>query len=305
MAGHPGKYARGKDTEGKQATPDADKPGIQDQVDMTNPDALQPPELREEPVIRAQIEFNDQTTRAAVTFFKSANLASAPHELFHIFRRELEATANSAKGSARAKEQWRRLQEQMGGRDGEAWTVAMEEEFANMGLRYLAEGKAPMPGLQGVFEAFRRWLMDIYKSYDRIGGEISPEMRQIFDAMFYVPYDVADRQFRYALGEQYLRRPEEEFADPASVGERLAPEDEKAIQAEKSGDEKLATELAEDARAQGEEAAARLERDDPELARKELAEERQELAEIEKAEQRLDDWSELREQALECRVNGG
>lgn len=193
----------------------------------------------------------------------------------------------------------------MGGREGEAWSVDMEEAFANMGLRYLAEGKAPTPGLKGVFERLKYWLMRLYKDANAIGAEISPQMRKLFDDMFTVPYDVADRNFRYALGEQYLRRPEEDFANPDSIGGKLSPEDEAALRAEKKEDLELATELSDDAKALGEEAAARLEREEPEIAREALAEERRELAEIEAEERKLDDRSELRDHAVECHVNGG
>lgn len=158
---------------------------VREPAPLTDPYVNLPPELQAGPARpgsspHGMVMFDAETGRAVVTFFRSADASTAPHELFHIFRREMEHTAIAADGSAHAKEQWRRINEFVGAKEGQAWTEEMEEKFANAGLRYLMEGKAPAPGLRGVFERLKQWFMEIYLKAENIGVEISPQMRQVF-----------------------------------------------------------------------------------------------------------------------------
>ncbi len=286
----------------------------ENEADLNDPDALLPPELREDApegpgdgrIYKGQVEFDPETGAAVITFFQAADLSTASHELFHVFRRQIERAANMADASPWAKEQWRKVCDFAGAREGQAWTAEMEEKFANAGLRYLASGAAPTPALQGVFDRMKQWFMDIYQRADNIGVEISPQMRKALNEMFTVPYDAADRDFRYAVADIHTREAERDFANPDSIGERLSPEDQAVLDAEKRGNLDALEQFANDAEARANELTARLERDNPELAER-LAdpETRAEIEngrlELERAERR----DELRRDALECVANGG
>ncbi len=274
---------------------------------MSDPDANLPPELQAEPQVqspRGQVQFDAETGRAVVTFFQSADVSTAPHELFHIFRREMERTALAADGSAHAREQWRKACEFVGAKDGQAWSREMEEKFANAGLQYLREGRAPTPGLRGLFERLKTWFMDLYQKAEDLGVEISPQMREVFDGMFTVPYDAADRSFRYAMGDIHSRQVERDFADPATSGGRFAAEDQRLLDAEKSGDAALADQLMRDAQVRADEAVRRLEQSSPEL-RGLVDEANLEIAEIDRQIEHNNIRDEFRRQALECQWNGG
>lgn len=274
---------------------------------MSDPDANLPPELQAEPQVqspRGQVQFDAETGRAVVTFFQSADVSTAPHELFHIFRREIERTALAADGSAHAKEQWRKACEFVGAKDGQAWTREMEEKFADAGLQYLREGRAPTPGLRGLFERLKSWFMDLYQKAEDLGVEISPQMREVFDGMFTVPYDAADRSFRYAMGDLHSRQVERDFADPATSGGRFAAEDQRLLDAEKSGDAALVDQLMQDAQVRADEAVRRLEQNSPEL-RGLVDEANLEIAEIDRQIEHNSVYEEFSRQAMECRVNGG
>ncbi len=274
---------------------------------MSDPDANLPPELQAEPQVqspRGQVQFDAETGRAVVTFFQSANISTAPHELFHIFRREMERTALAADGSAHAREQWRKACEFVGAKDGQAWSREMEEKFANAGLQYLREGRAPTPGLRGLFERLKTWFMDLYQKAEDLGVEISPQMREVFDGMFTVPYDAADRSFRYAMGDIHSRQVERDFADPATSGGRFAAEDQRLLDAEKSGDAALVDQLMRDAQVRADEAVRRLEQSSPEL-RGLVDEANLEIAEIDRQIEHNNIRDEFRRQALECQWNGG
>ncbi len=274
---------------------------------MSDPDANLPPELQAEPQVqspRGQVQFDAETGRAVVTFFQSADVSTAPHELFHIFRREMERTALAADGSAHAREQWRKACEFVGAKDGQAWSREMEEKFANAGLQYLREGRAPTPGLRGLFERLKTWFMDLYQKAEDLGVEISPQMREVFDGMFTVPYDAADRSFRYAMGDLHSRQVERDFADPATSGGRFAAEDQRLLDAEKSGDAALVDQLMQDAQVRADEAVRRLEQNSPEL-RGLVDEANLEIAEIDRQIEHNSVYEEFSRQAMECRVNGG
>lgn len=160
---------------------------------------------------RGSVKF-EADGKAVITFFKSADFSSAPHELYHIFRREMAETALDPDASPRAREQWAKIEEFVGAKPGQVWTREMEEKFARAGERFLLEGKAPSNALLDVFTRLKQWFMEIYADADAAGLEISPAMREVFNNMFSVPVENADQSFRYAVGDLATREFEKEFA---------------------------------------------------------------------------------------------
>ena len=69
-----------------------------------------------------------------------------------------------------------------GARVGEKWTVEQEEKWADAGLTYLMEGKAPSQALRGVFSRFADWLLALYRSFKGMVS-MTPEMRDVFDRL--------------------------------------------------------------------------------------------------------------------------
>lgn len=149
---------------------------------------------------RARVTFGAEDGRAVIEFFKSADVTSAPHELYHIFRREIEQTAKAEGASERSKQMWRRIEEFVGAEPGQAWTREMEEKFARAGERFLLEGVAPSPALESVFARLKQWFMEIYTNADAAGLEISDGMRQVFGDMLSLSPEESDMAFRYGLG---------------------------------------------------------------------------------------------------------
>jgi hypothetical protein len=60
---------------------------------------------------------------------------------------------------------------------------AYHEQFARGFEVYLFEGKAPSIELHGVFQRFRAWLLNVYKSLTALNVEVTPEVRSVFDRM--------------------------------------------------------------------------------------------------------------------------
>lgn len=165
---------------------------------------------------RARVTFDAaEGGRAVIEFFSAADASSAPHELYHIFRREMAESAARPDAPQRVREDWARIEEFVGAEPGQTWTREMEETFARAGERFLLEGKAPTPALQGVFERLRQWFLEIYANADAAGLHISPAMREVFGNMLSVPAEQGDMAFRKALGE-LLSRPVDPV-EPAAV----------------------------------------------------------------------------------------
>lgn len=180
---------------------------------------------------RARVDF-DADGRAMITFFKASDFSSAPHELYHIFRRDLAEAALDPNASPRAREQWAKIEEFVGAKPGQTWTTAMEEKFAQSGERFLLEGKAPTPALHDVFERLKQWFLEIYGNAEESGLPISEGMRRVFSDMLSMPVDDADAAFRYSLGRIATDDPSRDFSPsggPDAFDQAVASGDMQAV----------------------------------------------------------------------------
>lgn len=191
-----------------------------------------PPEQPVDETPRGSVTFRPEDGKAVITFFKNTDASTLPHEMFHIFRRELAETAGVEGSSPQSKDMWAKVCEFVGAKDGEPWTREQEEMFARAGERYLLEGKAPNAQLRGVFERMRQWFMEIYTSMDAAGMEISDTMRQVFGDMFKLSPEEADMAFRYGFGRM-LEWDGSEGTDTAIP--ELPESDDPAMQEELTG----------------------------------------------------------------------
>ena len=60
---------------------------------------------------------------------------------------------------------------------------AYHEKFARGFESYLFEGKAPSIELQGLFQRFRAWMMNVYRDLKALNVELTDEVRGVFDRM--------------------------------------------------------------------------------------------------------------------------
>lgn len=127
-----------------------------------------------------------------ITTFKNANKSTIVHELGHSWLEEMKVDARLQDAPAQIRADWEVLRREFAiGETGEIST-ASHEQFAKTFERYLAEGKAPSIGLRGVFERFKAWMLEVYKSLTNIGAEINPEVRDVFDRMLATDREIAD-----------------------------------------------------------------------------------------------------------------
>jgi hypothetical protein len=121
---------------------------------------------------KGSIQWSRKDGQALIKLYQSADVSTAAHEFAHFFRKSLTPDLLA------------RAEDYYGIKNGE-WTTDHEENFARDFEAYLANGKAPRPQLQEVFDNFKGWLTDIYKNTidSPIAGELHPTMKTLFDDM--------------------------------------------------------------------------------------------------------------------------
>jgi hypothetical protein len=94
------------------------------------------------------------------------------------------------------------------------------EQFAQAFERYLADGKAPAPGLQGLFNQFAQWLKAVYRDITGMGADITPEVRSVMDRMLATDEEIAATRPPADASPTPANRPQE--ASPASSPQETA-----------------------------------------------------------------------------------
>ena len=98
------------------------------------------------------------------------------------------------------------------------------QEYAARGFeQYLAEGKAPVKELNGLFARMMRWLKNLYASWRQyVGADLDDDVRRVFDRMLATEEQIRDDAFISAALEY-----EQEFLEEAnlSAGERKGIEE--------------------------------------------------------------------------------
>jgi GGDEF domain-containing protein len=146
--------------------------------------------------------------KALITIFKqSGDISTLVHETAHSFLTMLP------KDDIAAVERWLKSVYQIedlpeGWQYGTRTHRREKELFATAFEKYLAEGKAPNHRMKSIFEKFKRWLLDIYKSIRNIisGGEpivLDENIRSVFDKWlseepYGLPKTKVDKEFENA-----------------------------------------------------------------------------------------------------------
>lgn len=113
--------------------------------------------------------------RAVIHALENPDFSTAAHELAHVFAKTLDP------GEKFAFDRW--LLNYARGKV--TWSTTDHEIFARGWETYLAEGKAPTPELQGVFDKFKTWLVDIYRNIigSPLETRLHPDAKKAFDSL--------------------------------------------------------------------------------------------------------------------------
>ena len=153
----------------------------------------------------------DEISKGVITFFESADISTAGHEMGHWLRQVLEMEASMKGASASARQDWKTVCDHFGAPyAGNAWTRRQEEAFADTFLTYLRKGEAPSENLQKAFGRLRAWLTRLYCRLVHSGSvECSPQIKEIFDRLL-VP-----QSHHFSKKEKFMAREQDFYKEVA------------------------------------------------------------------------------------------
>ena len=138
-----------------------------------------------------------------ISIFKTADRSTFLHEMGHVFFDDIQKLASMDNAPKQLLDDWNTLKEWSGWVDGEnADNTKAHEKFARGWESYLRSGEAPTKGLQRVFRQFSKWLTRIYRSVQRLGGELPSDIKDIMARMIATQDDIENYAHEQAL-EQF------------------------------------------------------------------------------------------------------
>lgn len=174
----------------------------------------------------ARGSFNPATLQ--ISLLKSADLSTFLHESGHFFLEVMADLAARADAPAQTRKDMEAVLAWFGVRDMAEWRgLDLEqkrpyhEQFARGFEAYLFEGKAPNIEMQGLFQRFRAWMLNVYKDLKALNVELNDDVRGVFDRMLASTEQIALAEQARAMFPLF------ETAEQAGI----APEDFAAYQA--------------------------------------------------------------------------
>jgi len=138
-----------------------------------------------------------------ISIFKTADRSTFLHEMGHVFFDDIQKLASMEDAPKQLLDDWNALKEWSGWVDGEnVDNTKAHEKFARGWESYLRSGEAPTKGLQRVFRQFSKWLTRIYRSVQRLGGEVPSDIKDIMARMIATQDDIENYAHEQAL-EQF------------------------------------------------------------------------------------------------------
>lgn len=144
--------------------------------------------------------------RNDIRLTQNADISTYSHEMGHWYLSNIFELSTVAGNNTTLIEDAQALLKEFGFKSIEDWEALgvdgqrkFHEQFASWVEVYLAEGKAPKPALQRVFERFAQWLVDLYREFggvrEAVGGRyeaefgeqlpaVSPEVKKVLDRLF-------------------------------------------------------------------------------------------------------------------------
>ena len=138
-----------------------------------------------------------------ISIFKTADRSTFLHEMGHVFFDDIQKLASMDNVPKQLVDDWNALKEWSGWVDGEnVDNTKAHEKFARGWESYLRSGEAPTKGLQRVFRQFSKWLTRIYRSVQRLGGEVPSDIKDVMARMIATQDDIENYAHEQAL-EQF------------------------------------------------------------------------------------------------------
>lgn len=152
--------------------------------------------------VGASVDLRDEYS-AMVSLFKHRDKASFMHESAHIWFRQLVKDADE--GDVAAAQDLSAVTRWLGSDipvDDNGWMKLrrdQQERFAVAFEKYLSEGRAPTRDLAGVFNQFRKWMLELWRHVAPEVQDLPDDVRAVFDRMLKFEQEVSAK-----AGDQYL-----------------------------------------------------------------------------------------------------
>lgn len=156
-----------------------------------------------------------------ISIFKTADRSTFLHEMGHVFFDDIQKLASMENAPEQLVTDWNKLKEWSGWVDGEnVDNTKAHEKFARGWESYLRSGEAPTSALQRVFRQFSKWLTRIYRSVQRLGGEVPTDIKDVMARMIATQEDI----------EAYAEQQQLEQFEKTELYKRLSEQDQVRMQ---------------------------------------------------------------------------
>ena len=156
-----------------------------------------------------------------ISIFKTADRSTFLHEMGHVFFDDIQKLASTENAPEQLVTDWNKLKEWSGWVDGEnVDNTKAHEKFARGWESYLRSGEAPTSGLQRVFRQFSKWLTYIYRSVQRLGGEVPTDIKDVMARMIATQEDI----------EAYAEQQQLEQFEKTELYKQLSEQDQARMQ---------------------------------------------------------------------------
>lgn len=156
-----------------------------------------------------------------ISIFKTADRSTFLHEMGHVFFDDIQKLASMENAPEQLVTDWNKLKEWSGWVDGEnVDNTKAHEKFARGWESYLRSGEAPTSALQRVFRQFSKWLTYIYRSVQRLGGEVPTDIKDVMARMIATQEDI----------EAYAEQQQLEQFEKTELYKQLSEQDQALMQ---------------------------------------------------------------------------
>ena len=156
-----------------------------------------------------------------ISIFKTADRSTFLHEMGHVFFDDIQKLASMDNAPSQLVTDWNKLKEWSGWVDGEnVDNTKAHEKFARGWESYLRSGEAPTSALQRVFRQFSKWLTYIYRSVQRLGGEVPSDIKDVMARMLASQEDI----------EAYAEQQQLEQFEKTELYKQLSEQDQARMQ---------------------------------------------------------------------------
>ena len=156
-----------------------------------------------------------------ISIFKTADRSTFLHEMGHVFFDDLQKLASMENAPEQLVTDWNKLKEWSGWVDGEnVDNTKAHEKFARGWESYLRSGEAPTSALQRAFRQFSKWLTYIYRSVQRLGGEVPSDIKDVMARMIATQEDI----------EAYAEQQQLEQFEKTELYKQLSEQDQARMQ---------------------------------------------------------------------------